>query len=85
MQEPYIRENYRLAHHIQLYDGIHDVLQRGLRTAVATGKDGPHARALLADLDVLPLRAGLRMIVVQKSAVGTDERHCHDGSASDQG
>jgi AHBA synthesis associated protein len=58
MQEPFVRESYRLAHRVRLFDGIPEVLdalrEHGLRLAVATGKSGPRARSLLERLDVLP-------------------------------
>ncbi|MFI5963620.1 HAD-IA family hydrolase [Streptomyces asoensis] len=58
MEEPFVRESYRLAQHVQVYDGVADVLrtlnERGLRLAVATGKAGERARSLLDVLGLLP-------------------------------
>ncbi|MFF9771449.1 HAD-IA family hydrolase [Streptomyces sp. NPDC014636] len=58
MEEPFVRESYRLAHHVQVYDGVADVLrmlnERGLRLAIATGKAGERARSLLDVLGLLP-------------------------------
>jgi len=57
MQEPFVRESYRLAHRVPLFDGIPQLLAElrsaGLMLAVATGKSGPRARSLLSMLDVL--------------------------------
>jgi AHBA synthesis associated protein len=57
MQEPFVRESYRLADRVRLFDGIPELLdtlaEHGLRLAVATGKSGPRARSLLERLDVL--------------------------------
>jgi 3-amino-5-hydroxybenzoic acid synthesis related protein len=57
MQEPFVRESYRLAHRVPLFDGIPELLTelraRGLRLAVATGKSGERARSLLDLLGVL--------------------------------
>ncbi|MDG4800235.1 HAD-IA family hydrolase [Micromonospora sp. WMMD980] len=57
MEEPFVRESYRLAHHIRPYDGVvemlHELRARGIRTAVATGKSGPRARSLLGNLNLL--------------------------------
>ncbi|MFF7889740.1 HAD-IA family hydrolase [Streptomyces sp. NPDC007896] len=59
MEEPFVRESYRLAHRVQLFDGVVPMLQelrdRGLKLSVATGKSGPRARSLLGQLGVLPL------------------------------
>jgi AHBA synthesis associated protein len=59
MEEPFVRESYRLAHRIQLFDGVTEMLRtlrtRGLRMAIATGKAGARARSVLSGLDVLPL------------------------------
>ncbi|MFI8520809.1 HAD-IA family hydrolase [Streptomyces sp. NPDC085481] len=58
MEEPFVRESYRLAEHVQVYDGVVDVLrtlnERGLRLAIATGKSGERARSLLDVLGLLP-------------------------------
>lgn len=57
MEEPFVRESYRLAHRVQLYPGIASMLyalhERGLRLAVATGKRGARARSLLDRLGVV--------------------------------
>lgn len=57
MQEPFVRESYRLAHRVPVFDGIPELLAelraRGLRLAVATGKSGKRARSLLDRLSVL--------------------------------
>lgn len=59
MEEPFVRESYRLASRVPLFDGVREMLDelaaRGVRMAIATGKSGPRARSLLAQLDVLPL------------------------------
>jgi AHBA synthesis associated protein len=61
MEEPFVRESYRLAHRVQLYPGISGMLNTlnsaGLRLAVATGKRGSRARSLLDGLGVLPMFA----------------------------
>lgn len=58
MEEPFVRESYRLAQQVQVYDGIAEVLrtlnERGLRLAIATGKAGERARSLLDVLGLLP-------------------------------
>ncbi|MFJ9847125.1 HAD-IA family hydrolase [Kitasatospora sp. NPDC101155] len=58
MEGPFVRESYRMAEQVQVYDGIVDVLrtlnERGLRLAVATGKSGERARSLLDVLGLLP-------------------------------
>lgn len=59
MQEPFVRESYRLSHQVVLYDGVRELLTTlradGYGLAVATGKSGPRARALLEQLGVLGL------------------------------
>ncbi|WP_308222412.1 HAD-IA family hydrolase [Frankia sp. AgB32] len=59
MEEPFVRESYRLAREVTLFDGVGEMLRtlraRGYGLAVATGKAGPRARHLLGELDVLPL------------------------------
>jgi AHBA synthesis associated protein len=59
MEEPFVRESYRLADRVRLYDGVGEMLtelrDRGIRCAVATGKSGPRARSLLDGLGVLDL------------------------------
>lgn len=58
MEEPFVRESYRLAHRVRLFDGVRELVgtlrERGLGLAVATGKSGPRARSLLDRLDLLP-------------------------------
>ncbi|SEC92223.1 AHBA synthesis associated protein [Streptomyces sp. 3213] len=58
MEEPFVRESYRLADRVQVYDGVVDLLrtlnERGLKLAVATGKAGVRARSLLDVLGLLP-------------------------------
>jgi AHBA synthesis associated protein len=57
MEEPFVRESYRLAGQVPVVDGVVDVLEtlrlRGFRLAVATGKAGPRARSLLATLNLI--------------------------------
>ena len=57
MQEPFVRESYRLAHQVPVFDGIPELLnelrRRGIRMAVATGKSGDRARSLLSLLGIL--------------------------------
>ncbi|MFF4754509.1 HAD-IA family hydrolase [Streptomyces sp. NPDC002514] len=59
MEEPFVRESYRLAHEVTMFDGIPDLLAglraRGIGLAVATGKSGVRARSLLDRLGILPL------------------------------
>ncbi|MEV8231244.1 HAD-IA family hydrolase [Streptomyces sp. NPDC079167] len=59
MEEPFVRESYRMAHLVPLFDGVpemlHTLRERGIRLAVATGKSGPRARSLLSQLGVLEL------------------------------
>ncbi|XTZ14357.1 HAD-IA family hydrolase [Micromonospora echinospora] len=59
MEEPFVRESYRLAHQVPLFPGVRETLEelseRGIRMAVATGKSGPRARSLLDLLGVLHL------------------------------
>ncbi|WFE66462.1 HAD-IA family hydrolase [Micromonospora sp. WMMD714] len=61
MEEPFVRESYRLADQVQVFDGILELLLtlrvRGLRLAIATGKSGPRARSLLDRLGLLPFFA----------------------------
>ncbi|WP_084550723.1 HAD-IA family hydrolase [Actinomadura rifamycini] len=58
MEEPFVRESYRLADRVTVFDGVAELLLtlrvRGLRLAVATGKSGPRARSLLDRLGLLP-------------------------------
>ncbi|GHI10407.1 HAD-IA family hydrolase [Streptomyces cellostaticus] len=58
MEEPFVRESYRLASQVPVFDGIVELLTtlrvRGLRLAVATGKSGQRARSLLDQLGLLP-------------------------------
>jgi AHBA synthesis associated protein len=57
MEEPFVQESYRLADQVPVIDGVVDLLEtlraRGLRLAVATGKAGPRARALLQTLGLI--------------------------------
>ncbi|MEU9448688.1 HAD-IA family hydrolase [Streptomyces sp. NPDC048277] len=59
MQEPFVRESYRLADQVRMFDGVPDLLHSlragGFGLAVATGKSGPRARSLLDGLGVLEL------------------------------
>ncbi|MFD7500057.1 HAD-IA family hydrolase [Streptomyces sp. NPDC059850] len=59
MEAPFVRESYRLAHRVEMFDGVPELLSelrnRGLGLAVATGKSGPRARSLLEGLGILPL------------------------------
>ncbi|GAA3992040.1 hypothetical protein GCM10022384_44740 [Streptomyces marokkonensis] len=59
MEEPFVRESYRMAHLVPMFDGVPELLrtlrERGFRLAVATGKSGPRARSLLRQLGVLDL------------------------------
>lgn len=59
LEEPFVRESYRLARKVTVFDGVIDLLQtlleRGLRLAVATGKSGPRARSLLDQLGMLSM------------------------------
>nr|AXL05667.1 phosphoglycolate phosphatase [uncultured bacterium] len=61
MEEPFVRESYRLADQVKVFDGITELLLtlrvRGLRLAIATGKSGPRARSLLDRLGLLPFFA----------------------------
>ncbi|WP_078900602.1 HAD-IA family hydrolase [Streptomyces sp. SBT349] len=56
MEEPFVRESYRLAHRVEIFDGVPELLselrRRGVRLAVATGKSGPRARSLLDTLGI---------------------------------
>ncbi|HEX6354490.1 HAD-IA family hydrolase [Actinophytocola sp.] len=58
MEEPFVRESYRLAPKVPVFDGIVELLVtlrvRGLRLAIATGKTGSRARSLLDELGLLP-------------------------------
>jgi AHBA synthesis associated protein len=57
MEEPFVRESYRLADQVPVVDGVVDLLEtlrnRGFGLAVATGKAGPRARSLLATLGLI--------------------------------
>lgn len=59
MEGPFVRESYRLAHQVVVFEGVVEVLrtlrERRLGLAVATGKSGPRARSLLDTLGILPL------------------------------
>ncbi|MFB9838457.1 HAD-IA family hydrolase [Actinoallomurus acaciae] len=56
IEEPFVRESYRLAGEVTVFDGVEPLLtelnRRGLRLAVATGKSGPRARSLLNVLGI---------------------------------
>jgi AHBA synthesis associated protein len=57
LEEPFVRESYRLSRKVTLFDGIRELLatlrDRELRLAVATGKSGARARSLLGELEIL--------------------------------
>jgi AHBA synthesis associated protein len=57
LEKPFIRVSTELAGQVTVYDGVRPMLRllsdAGIRLAVATGKSGPRARALLARLDLL--------------------------------
>jgi AHBA synthesis associated protein len=59
MEGPFVRESYRLAGQVAVYDGVREMLRElrlaQLRLAVATGKSGPRARSLLAVLELLEM------------------------------
>ncbi|UJW32764.1 HAD-IA family hydrolase [Saccharothrix sp. AJ9571] len=59
MEEPFVRESYRLAGEVEVHDGVRDTIatlrERGHRIAVATGKSGPRARSLLTTLGLIDL------------------------------
>lgn len=59
MQEPFVRESYRLADQVRVFDGVPEVLStlrdRGIGLTVATGKSGTRARSLLDRLGLLRL------------------------------
>jgi AHBA synthesis associated protein len=59
MEEPFVRESYRLAHLVRVFPGVREVLtalrENGFGLAVATGKSGPRARSLLERLELLRL------------------------------
>jgi AHBA synthesis associated protein len=59
LEGPFVRESYRLASQVRVYDGVPAALtalrRRRLRLAVATGKSGPRARSLLGTLGLLGL------------------------------
>ncbi|WP_103350664.1 HAD-IA family hydrolase [Amycolatopsis sp. CA-128772] len=61
MEEPFVRESYRLADQVTVFDGVVELLltlrTRGLKLAIATGKSGPRARSLLDSLGLLPFFA----------------------------
>jgi AHBA synthesis associated protein len=54
MEAPFVRESYRLAHQVTVFEGIPELLAelraRGFSMAIATGKSGARARALLHDV-----------------------------------
>ncbi|GAA1959291.1 HAD-IA family hydrolase [Amycolatopsis minnesotensis] len=57
MEEPFVRESYRLADRVRIFDGVPELLaalrKRGIGLTVATGKSGPRARSLLDRLGLL--------------------------------
>lgn len=57
LEEPFVRESYRLADQVTVFPGVRELLAeltaRGTRLAIATGKSGPRARSLLERLDLL--------------------------------
>ena len=57
MEEPFVRESYRLESAVPVYPGVRGLVgslrDRGVGLAVATGKSGVRARSLLARLDLL--------------------------------
>jgi AHBA synthesis associated protein len=59
MEAPFVRESYRLAPRVTVFDGVVETVrtlrEHGLRLAVATGKSGPRARSLLDQLGMLSL------------------------------
>lgn len=59
MEGTFVRESYRLAHRVTVFDGVVELVrtlrERGLRLAVATGKSGPRARSLLDVLGMLSM------------------------------
>jgi AHBA synthesis associated protein len=59
MEKPFVRESYRLAPQVRVFEGVRPLLTelraRGMRLAVATGKSGPRARSLLERLDMLAM------------------------------
>jgi AHBA synthesis associated protein len=59
MEGPFVRASAEFAAEIPVYDGVPAMLRRlrghGLRLAVATGKSGPRARALLDQLGLLTM------------------------------
>jgi AHBA synthesis associated protein len=59
MEEPFVRESYRLSHRVVLFDGVRELVttlrDSGYGLAVATGKSGPRARALLGELGIVGL------------------------------
>ncbi|MGV9559625.1 HAD-IA family hydrolase [Streptomyces sp. NPDC003522] len=61
MEGPFVRESYRLAHLVPVFDGVPEMLRElrahGIGLAVATGKSGPRARSLLEQLGLLDLFA----------------------------
>jgi AHBA synthesis associated protein len=68
MEDPFVRVSAELASQVPVYDGVRPMLARlrahGLRLAVATGKSGPRARALLREL---------KLIGFFDAVVGSDE------------
>ncbi|ACU37195.1 HAD-IA family hydrolase [Actinosynnema pretiosum subsp. pretiosum] len=59
MEGPFVRESYRLAGEVEVFEGapelLADLRQHGFGTAVVTGKSGPRARSLLTTLGMAGL------------------------------
>ncbi|UJW29887.1 HAD-IA family hydrolase [Saccharothrix sp. AJ9571] len=59
MEEPFVRESYRLADRVEVFPGVRELVtilrDNGIGLAIATGKSGERARSLLARLDLLDL------------------------------
>ncbi|GAA2691299.1 MULTISPECIES: HAD-IA family hydrolase [Actinosynnema] len=59
MEEPFVRESYRLAGEVEVFEGVPELLAdlrgHGFGTAVVTGKSGPRARSLLGVLGMAEL------------------------------
>lgn len=59
MEEPFVRESYRLAPQVPVFPGVRELLaglrEHGIKLAVATGKSGERARSLLDQLGILSM------------------------------
>ncbi|WP_440898957.1 HAD-IA family hydrolase [Actinosynnema sp.] len=59
VEGPFVRESYRLAGEVEVFEGapelLADLRQHGFGTAVVTGKSGPRARSLLTTLGLAEL------------------------------